>query len=123
VEIKEDLKVEIQKMESKLSAAKNRKNLLYFIIYLFVGQIVAIPIGLATETISGIGIAEAVLLALCAYWNIILPHTQLRKDYVLLRDKESKLDQIEKRIERIDFHIISDFNLEQLPSQPNNTNK
>jgi hypothetical protein len=123
VEIKEDLKVEIQKIESKLSAAKNRKNLLYFLIYLFVGQIVAIPIGLATETISGIGIAEAVLLALCAYWNIILPHTQLRKDYVLLRDKESKLDQIEKRIERIDFHIISDFNLEQLPSQPNNTNK
>jgi hypothetical protein len=68
------------------------------------------------------GIAEAVLLALCAYWNIILPHIQLGKDYVFLRDKEHKLDQIEKRIEAIDFHIISDFNLKQLPTQPN-TNK
>ncbi len=123
LEMKKDLKDEIQNIENKLSAAKDRKNLLYFIIYLFAGQIVAIPIGLATETISGIGITEAVLLALCAYWNIILPHIQLRKYYVLLRDKEFKLDQIEKRIEAIDFHILDDFNLEQLSSQPSNTNK
>jgi hypothetical protein len=68
------------------------------------------------------GIAEAVLLALCAYWNIILPHIQLGKDYGLLRDKEYKLDHIKKRIEAIDFHIIADFNL-QLPSQLNNINK
>jgi tetratricopeptide (TPR) repeat protein len=122
LEIKEELKDEIQKIESKLSAAKKRKNLLYFIIYLFAGQMVAIPIGLSTETISGMGIAEAVLLALCAYWNIILPHIQLGKDYGLLRDKEYKLDHIKKRIEAIDFHIIADFNL-QLPSQLNNINK
>lgn len=120
-EIKEDLEYKIQIIESKLSAAKKRKNFLYFTIYLFAGQIVAIPIGLATETISGIGITEAVLLALCTYWNIILPYIQLRKDCVLLQNEESKLEQIEKRIEAIDFHILLDFNLE-LPSQPN-TNK
>ncbi len=120
-EIKEDLKDEIQKIESNISAAKKRKNFLHFIIYLFTGQIVAIPIGLSVETLSVIGIAEAVLLALCAYWNIILPHIQMRKDCVTLQDRESKLDQIEKRIERIDFHILLDFN-PQLPSQ-SNTNK
>ena len=112
LEIKEDFENGIEEIERKLAATKTRKNLLFFIIYLFAGQIVAIPIGLSTETIAGMGIAEAALLALCAYWNIILPHSQLRKDYILLRNKEYKLDHIKNRIEGIDFHILPDLNMQ-----------
>jgi hypothetical protein len=110
LEIKEDLENEIHTIKSKLSKSKKKGNFLYFFLYIFAGQIVAIPIGLATETFSGMAIAEVVLLALCLYWNIILPHTQWKRDCVFLRASEYKLEQIEKRINSIEFFYSPDLN-------------
>ncbi|MFQ5714639.1 MAG: hypothetical protein ACE5GU_11475 [Candidatus Scalinduaceae bacterium] len=104
-EIKEDLENEIHEINSKLSEVKKKGKFLYFFLYLFAGQIVVIPIGLSMETFSGIYIAEAVLLALCLYWNIILPRSRWERIYALLKDKEDKLDQIVKRIGSIDQHL------------------
>lgn len=106
LEIKEDLGNEIYKTKSKISKSKKKGNFLFFLFYILIGQIVAIPIGLATETFSGMVIAEAVLLALCLYWNIILPHKQWKRELVFLRTSEKKLNQIEKRINSVDFFIF-----------------
>lgn len=104
-EIKEDLENEIHEMNSKLSEIKKRGHFLYFFLYLLAGQIVAIPIGLSMETFTGIYIAEALLLALCLYWNIILPRSRWERICALLKDKEDKLDQIVKRIGSIDQYL------------------
>jgi tetratricopeptide (TPR) repeat protein len=104
-EIKEDLENEIHELNIKLSEVKKKGNFLYFFLYLLAGQIVVIPIGLSMETFSGIYIAEAVLLALCLYWNIILPRSRWERIYALLKDKEDKLDQIVKRIGSIDQYL------------------
>ncbi len=101
-EIKEDLENEIHETNSKLSEVKKKGSFLYFFIYLFAGQIVAIPIGLSMESFSGIYIAEVVLLALCLYWNIILPRSKWKKVHDLLQEKKDKLDQIVKRVDSID---------------------
>jgi hypothetical protein len=104
-EIKEDLENEIHEINIKLSEVKEKGNFFYFFLYLLAGQIVAIPIGLSMETFSGIYIAEAVLLALCLYWNIILPRSRWERICALLKYKEDKLDQIVKRIGSIDQHL------------------
>jgi tetratricopeptide (TPR) repeat protein len=100
-EIRNDLENEIYEINSKLSKVKKKGSLLYFFIYLFAGQIVAIPIGLSMASFSGIYIAEVVLLALCLYGNIILPRSKWKKVHDLLQKKEDKLDQIAKRIDSI----------------------
>ena len=54
------------------------------------------------ESLSGIYIAEVVLLALCLYGNIILPRSKWKKVHDLIQEKEDKLDQITKRIDSTD---------------------
>jgi len=54
------------------------------------------------ESLSGVYIAEVALLALCLYWNIILPRSKWEKVQNFLQEKKDKLDQITKRIDSTD---------------------
>ena len=98
-EISKKINDKIQEVGEKLLGTKKKKmsDVLGFLLYLFIGQIIVIPIGLTLNTSTGIFIAEAALVIICIYWHLILPRSKWKRVYEL-QEKKEKLDRIAGKI-------------------------
>ncbi|MDR4497443.1 MAG: hypothetical protein MRK02_05905 [Candidatus Scalindua sp.] len=95
-EVKNELENKIDQLGSQLVKEKNG-SLSRFFLYLFFGQLVAVPAGVSFGIPIGICVAEAVLFALCLYLNLVSFRTTW-KEVIGIEDKKEKLDWIMRGI-------------------------
>ncbi|MFQ5965028.1 MAG: tetratricopeptide repeat protein [Candidatus Scalinduaceae bacterium] len=95
-EIHKEFDSKIQRLGGKLLEEKKSGGFKSFLLYILLGQIIVLPIGLYIGML-GIYISEAFLFITCLYWKIILPGSKWKGIYSI-QDKKEKLERILKRI-------------------------